>query len=286
MEAKALDKRPPLDRRVSHIPHPEPMRRWDGSQKMPTGPRPWLSGLPIAVLASLAACSAVERTSADRFKQSGQLIALSGGDAGAGFACFTCHGLDGRGDGAGAARLAGLDLGYMDRQLEAYAGGLRQHPVMEEVSRRLSPADRHKVSAFYATLPFEPAPSLPSGPGAAFYFRGAPERGLPACAACHGLRGQGIGPANPPLAGQPAPYLAQQIESWRHSKRRNDPGNVMLRISQLLTPAEAARVSAYASALPGDPLRPEPPEASLEARRGDPRNDASRLPPHGLGPGP
>lgn len=229
----------------------------------------WLSALSL-----LASCGAVERSSMDRFVADGHLIALSGGDAGAANACFTCHGLDGRGNGAGAPRLAGLGTGYLDWQLEAYASGRRQHPQMEFIANRLTATQRQAVSAYYATMPFEPNPASAEAIPL-IYIRGDPERGLAPCAACHGLDGQGIGPANPPLGGQPAPYLAEQMEKWRHSKRRNDPGNVMLRISQLLTPAEIAALSSYAATLPGGPPRRESPAAWLPERRPDPRNDAS-----------
>lgn len=252
------------------------MRRRDGSRlHMERLPRLWPT---LAAAAALAGCSDVSATSAARFAEDGRLIALSGADAGASNACFTCHGLDGTGNGAGAPRLADLDIGYLDRQLEAYASGRRQHAQMEWIAARLTPAERQKVSAFYAAMPFEPAPRAMPEPALALYHRGDPSRGLAACADCHGPRGQGLGPANPPLAGQPAAYLAHQIEAWRLSKRRNDPGNVMLEISQRLTPQEAAALSAYAAALPGDPPRRESPAAFPEARRGDPRNDASAPP--------
>lgn len=247
--------------------------------------RVWACAVVAAAVGLTAGCSAVETTSADRFTERGELIALSGGHAGGSNACFTCHGLEGLGNGSGAPRLAGLDIGYLDRQLEAYASGRRQHPLMEWVAGRLSSDDRQRVSAYYANLPYEPRPTLPA-PVHPLYVFGDPDRGLPACASCHGELGQGIGPANPPLGGQPAAYLAEQIERWRLSKRRNDPGNVMLRISQLLTPAEARAVSAYAAALPGDLPRPEPPAAFRAERRADPRNDASAPPLHGPAPAP
>lgn len=243
--------------------------------------RNWFSRARWRLVAALvpalaASCSDVETVSADRLVASGQLVALSGGHAGAANACFTCHGLDGRGNGAGAPRLAGLDVGYLDRQLEAYASGRRKHPQMSWIAGRLTPTHRQLVSAHYAAMPYEPLPAAaPPLPVPLLYVRGDPERGLPACASCHGLAGQGLGPANPPLGGQPAAYLAEQMERWRLSERRNDPGNVMLRISQLLTASEIAALSAYAAALPGDLPRPAPPEAFPEARRGDPRNDAS-----------
>jgi cytochrome c553 len=240
-----------------------------------------------ACAAALVGCGAVETASSDRFVTDGRLIALSGGAAGAANACFTCHGLDGRGNGAGAPRLAGLDLGYLERQLEAYADGRRSHPEMAAIATRLAPTYRHLVSAHYAAMPYQPAPTPQAAhPVSALYRDGDPARGLPACATCHGPAGEGVGPANPPLGGQPASYLAEQMHLWRQSKRRNDPGNVMLQISQRLTPREIASLSSYAAALPGGPPRPGFPAASPAARRADPRNDASMPPPHGAAPAP
>lgn len=238
-----------------------------------------LRGAFVMASLLLSGCSAVERTSADRFLQSGELIALSGGDAGAAFACATCHGLDGHGNGAGAPRLAGLDLGYLNRQMEAYAGGLRQHPEMEYVARKLRPREQQAVSVFYASLPFTPGLAIPA-PAPALWTSGDPQRGLQPCAVCHGVRGEGAGPANPAIGAQPPGYLAEQMHAWRQSKRRNDPGNVMLEISRRLTSAEIADLAAYAGALPGGPPRPVSREAFPAAHRADPRNDVSGLRPH------
>lgn len=227
-----------------------------------------------ALLLATGACAEVEATSAERFTDNGHVIAMSGGNAGAPNACFTCHGLDGRGNGAGAPRLAGMEFGYLDRQLESYATGRRQHPQMDYIAKHLSATDRQAVSAYYAAIPFEPG-AMPPVPPPSLYVSGDPQRGLPACAACHGLRGEGLGPANPALGAQPAAYLAAQLEAWRRSERRNDPLNVMLSISQRLTPAELSALSEYAGALPGGPPRPEFPAAYPAERRADPRSGAS-----------
>lgn len=230
----------------------------------------------------LAACGPVERGAADRFTASGELIALSGGDAGAAQACIACHGLDGRGNGAGTPRLAGLDRGYMTGQLEAYASGRRQHPEMEAIARKLTSAQQDRVSAYYATMPVALPPSRPAATERimTLYHRGDPARGLASCASCHGSHGEGVGPANPPLGAQPAPYLAEQLDQWRAGKRRNDPQNVMQRISLALSRSEVVALAHYAGALPGGLPRPEFPAASRAAHHAGPRNDASALPPH------
>ncbi len=221
----------------------------------------------------------MDTRSSERFEKTGKLIALSGAGAGASNACFTCHGLKGTGDGAGSPRLAGLDAGYLQRQLEAYGDGRRRHTQMSWIARQLSASERKQVAAYYAAMPFSAqTASVDSTPR--LYAQGDPSRGIASCASCHGKNGQGLGPANPPLGGQPAAYLEAQLEAWRHGKRRNDPGDVMLRISQLLTPSESAALAVYASNLPGDLLSPGSPEAFLEAHPDGPRSDASGPPLH------
>ena len=91
--------------------------------------------------------------SADRFAATGELVALSGAAAGAANACFACHGLDGAGDGALAPRLAGIDAGYLERQLIAYADGRRKHAAMGYIAQKLDPRERRAVSAYYAAKP-------------------------------------------------------------------------------------------------------------------------------------
>nr|WP_246352350.1 c-type cytochrome [Sphingomonas xinjiangensis] len=205
---------------------------------------------------------------------------MSGGDAGAAYACIACHGVDGRGNGAGTPRLAGLNQGYLEAQLEAYGDGRRAHPEMHAIARKLRPEQRQAVSAYYARLGFAypAAAGAPEPAAAALYQQGDSARGLAPCASCHGPNGEGDGGGNPPLAGQPAPYLAEQLAQWRRSARRSDGGNVMLAISRRLSPAQSAALARYAAGLPGGPPRPVSPAAFPAAHRGDPRNDASTRP--------
>lgn len=234
--------------------------------------------IPAALL--LAACTAVDSTSRDHFAATGEVIALSGADAGAGNACFTCHGLDGAGDGVGSPRLAGIDAGYLERQLQAYADGRREHAQMGWIAQRLDASERRAVADYYARLPFASLPSQPPQTASLLYHRGDGTRGIPACASCHGNLGEGAGPGNPPLAGQPPAYLAGQLDQWRKSRRRNDPDDVMLAISQRLSPAEIVRVSRYAAALPGGPSRRASAEALRSAHRAATRNGAPAPPRH------
>lgn len=219
-----------------------------------------------------AACTA-PAPSPDLFTATGEVIALGGGDGGVAHACFSCHGMDGGGDGRETPRLAGLDAGYLHRQLDDYASGRRDHKEMATIARRMTPDARVRVSAYYAGLPIPPrSAGNANAEGARLFTAGDPARGLPACAACHGARGEGLGPGNPPLAGQPAAYLEAQLAAWRGGRRYNDALGAMREISRRLTPAEVRAVAAHAASLGADP--PASPAASPSARRADRRNGA------------
>jgi len=270
-KARTVDKLPPFSLLALHP------RNHLGAAQVPAAmvfhSRSLLPALPLL----LAACGSADRAGADRLAATGELVAMSGGDAGAAHACIACHGVDGRGNGAGSPRLAGLNQGYLEAQLEAYGDGRRQHPEMQSIARRLRPEQRQSVSAYYATLAAPASsPSQVTDPAAAtLYQRGDPARGLASCASCHGAQGQGNGAGNPPLAGQPAPYLAEQLDRWRGGERRSDGGNVMLAISRQLSRPESAALARYAAGLAGGPPRLGSPAASPAIRRADPRNGAS-----------
>ena len=217
--------------------------------------------LVLLLCAALSACGEEQDASRGPW-QSGEVVALGGGGAGASRACVLCHGLEGQGNGADAPRLAGRDPGYLHRQLDDYASGRRRHAAMAGIARRLSAAERAMAAAYFAGLP-PPVLAASAGPAPdagskALYHAGDARRGIAPCASCHGDGGEGLGAANPPLAGQPAPYLSRQLRSWRGGERQNDPGHVMQLIARALTAAEIDALSAYAAGLSGAGPRPEP----------------------------
>lgn len=184
----------------------------------------------------------------DRFGRNGELIAMSGGEGGARYACASCHGARGEGNGFDAPRLAGLPTGYLQKQMEDYAAGLRPHAVMQDVARFLDSHERVRVANHYAALPPQAMPVATAGPvaaeTAALYAR--------ACQQCHGAAGAGT-ELGPPLNAQPAFYLAQQLQDWQVSKRRNDGKHVMLKVAQQLRPAEVHQLSLYLAQIPARP---------------------------------
>lgn len=231
----------------------------------------------LSVLVLSSGCTEAEPAT-DMWEQTGELVALSGGDAGAGGACISCHGLDGLGDGNRVPRIAGLDPGYFVRQMDAFANGQRRHPQMTWIADHLDWPSRQKVARYYAQLPVpDAAPVARQSTDCAatrLYHRGDPGRGLASCASCHGDDGGGVGEGNPPLARQPAPYLEDQLRAWAHGERYGDAGNVMTRISRTLTESERAGLAAYSSALPDASENRGLRATCREARRPDPSNGA------------
>lgn len=208
--------------------------------------------LPLLLLAT-AACTPSTNETGAAFTETGQIIAMGGGEGGPANACFSCHGLEGEGDGVSVPRLAGLDAGYLQKQMEDYAKDVRQDPVMTQVARWLDDRDRRAVSEYYASLPASVAPAVASGATPAIYMQGAPGRGIQACASCHGMAGEGIGAANPAIAAQPAAYTIDQLERWRAAKRRNDPRGVMTDAVANLTRPEIEAIAVWLERQPTSP---------------------------------
>ena len=205
------------------------------------------NGLPLALFAFVLATACTDRMSPsdDRWGRSGELIALSGGEGGARYACVTCHGARGEGNGFDAPRLAGLPAGYLQKQMEDYAAGLRPHEVMRDVAGFLDSHERVRVTNFYAALP--PQAMSPATDEA--IAATTPALYASTCQACHGV--EGVGTVNgPPLKAQPAFYLTQQLQDWQVSKRRNDGNHVMLKVAQQLGAGEVRQLSLYLAQIP------------------------------------
>lgn len=195
--------------------------------------------------------------------------------------CVACHGANGEGlEAAGYPRLAGLDAGYIKKQLQdlaretpppgvvienvakdysktpriysdltVFSPGLRHDAVMSSIAKQLSEADIRNVAAYYGSLPFQAKPVAADYQvlerGQDLALRGKPEYGLPACVSCHAPDGEGFGADFPPLAGQPAAYIVGQINKWQSGARDNDNLGLMRAVADQLTDADKLNVAAY-----------------------------------------
>ncbi len=199
---------------------------------------------------ALALCSAGAAAHADA---DGAALANKGNVHGA-IACASCHGAQGEGTAAaGFPRLAGLPAAYLAAQLDSFAAKTRDNASMRSIANALNAAERQAVSHYYATLPAPTPLFVPNGPNAAgemLVQRGRWPQNLPACAQCHAADGVGVGAEFPPLAGQPASYIAAQLHAWQKNRRAPGPLGLMPAVAGKLSDADIQAVAAYYAALP------------------------------------
>ena len=168
-------------------------------------------------------------------------------------ACISCHGAAGEGNAAaGFPRLAGTSAAYLVAQLDAFATGQRQNPIMQPIAKLLSANGRNAVAAYFSKFPaaasmrVDDSKSIePSDLGAWLATRGRWSEGLPACAQCHAASGMGVGAVFPPLTGQPAAYIAAQLHGWKAGTRPPGPMALMPMVASKLSDADIAAVAAY-----------------------------------------
>jgi cytochrome c553 len=208
----------------------------------------WETTFCLLTVASLL--SGISGARADDL-MAGERIATQGAATGVP-ACITCHGVTGAGNTTtGFPRLGGIDASYLLAQLNAFADGTRQNSMMQPLASLLSVKDRQAVTAYFTSLPAlkanDTASPQPSNVGAWIATRGRWEQGLPACAQCHGPGGIGVGSVFPPLAGQPASYIANQLHGWKDGIRPPGPMALMSVVASKLSDTDITAVAAYYS---------------------------------------
>jgi cytochrome c553 len=141
-------------------------------------------------------------------------------------ACASCHGAGGNSTIVANPKLAGQNDHYLHKQLVDFTTPNRNQPVMTTYAKMLSEDEKKNIAAWLAT-------QQPKG-GAArnkdslelgrkIYRGGIAERGVAACASCHGATGNGIPIQYPRLAGQHQDYTLAQLQAFKAGTRNNSP---------------------------------------------------------------
>jgi cytochrome c553 len=166
--------------------------------------------------------------------------------------CSSCHGFEGRSISPTFPRLAGQQKEYLVVQLKAFRDHTRAdphaHTYMWGMAARLDDATIDGVAAYYGSqtpVAGGPADPVDSAAGKKIFDEGIAENGVPACAGCHGDKGQGMD-AYPRLAGQHADYVRGQLEAFASNARANE---MMHENSKNLTEPQIRQLAAYLSSL-------------------------------------
>ncbi|MCG9544340.1 MULTISPECIES: cytochrome c [Vibrio] len=198
------------------------------------------------ILSLLASCSVWAQGSIEAGKAKSQT-------------CVACHGADGNSLITQYPKLAGQHEKYLEKQLKELKLGMtsggkqgRYEPVMGAMAMPLSEEDMADLAAYYASLPISSnsTPENVVDEGKVLYTAGNAERGLTACIACHGPRGNGTELSGfPKISGQHADYIKAQLEKFRDGNRNNDMNAMMRDVAKKLTDAEIDTLSKYVGGL-------------------------------------
>ncbi|MDA9557904.1 cytochrome c4 [Vibrio sp.] len=173
--------------------------------------------------------------------------------------CVACHGADGNSPAAIYPKLAGQHAKYIEKQLREFKLGMssggkqgRMDPVMGGMAMPLSEQDIKDVAAYFSsqTTSDNSTPEDVVTKGKILYTAGDADRGLAACIACHGARGNGTELSGfPKISGQHADYIKAQLHKFRDGSRSNDPNGMMRDIAQKLTDEDIETISKYVGGL-------------------------------------
>ncbi|WP_028357520.1 c-type cytochrome [Brackiella oedipodis] len=199
--------------------------------------------------------------------QRGEQLYTSGDAAKGIIACVACHGPGGQSVVEIYPHLAGQHYNYIVAQLKNFklddkgqakrmtADG--QPTAMSPNVMSLEPQDMADIAAYIDGLKLEnPEAAKFMGDakkvnmGRLIWRAGIPDRGVPACASCHGASGQGMPALYPRLSGQRPNYLEEQMILFADGYRSNGgPENQMGTIASRLTREQIKAVADYAAGL-------------------------------------
>lgn len=170
--------------------------------------------------------------------------------------CSNCHGMTGNAVSPNFPNLAAQVEPYFIAQLAGFRSHARRDPSgfesMWGLSRSLTDDQINGLAAYYARQ--SPTPQPIEGDrarieaGGRIFDRGVADKGVPACASCHGAGAQGSA-TFPRLAGQHVDYLVKQLVVFQRTDERPE-GAIMKTIAHELTRQNIDDVATYLQALP------------------------------------
>jgi cytochrome c553 len=173
--------------------------------------------------------------------------------------CGACHGADGNSAIPMNPKLAGQHAQYLVKQLTEFklastTGGKegRNNAVMNGMSAALSEQDILDLAAYFSSQKATPGESSQDAvvQGNKLYVGGDLKRGITACIACHGPKGNGTSLSGfPDISGQHSDYIATQLKSFRSGERANSLNGMMADIAKRLTDEDIQVISNYVAGL-------------------------------------
>lgn len=171
--------------------------------------------------------------------------------------CIGCHGADGNSPAAPNPNIAGQHAAYIAKQLSNFKSvdgkpAVRDNAIMAGMAAGLSDEDVKNLAAYFSQQKLKPAVAKDEklvAEGQKLWRMGDFEKGIPACAGCHGPAGAGLPAQYPALAGQYPEYTEDQLKKFRSGERANDPEKMMRMIAAKLSDQQIKAIAEYAAGL-------------------------------------
>lgn len=167
--------------------------------------------------------------------------------------CAACHGQDGNSANPIWPKLASQHVTYLVKQLKEFKmgeKGPRYNESMMPMVAGLSETDMIDVATYFSQQQISQGEAQKSliARGQQLYRGGDVEKGISACAACHGPKGEGNLLAKfPSVRAQHAAYTVQQLENFRNGTRKNGP--MMEDIAKRMSKEDMKAVASYIEGL-------------------------------------
>jgi cytochrome c553 len=165
-------------------------------------------------------------------------------------ACVSCHGAAGNSTIAANPKLAGQVEHYVHKQLVDFTGPDRNQPIMTTYAKMLTEDEKKNVAAYLALQKQKPGAAKSKDTlelGKKIYRGGIADKGVAACASCHGATGAGMPIQYPRLAGQHQDYTVAQLVGYRTGARKN--GVQMSMLAKRMSDDEMKAVADYIAGL-------------------------------------
>ena len=171
--------------------------------------------------------------------------------------CIACHGADGNSALPTNPILAGQGAEYLLKQLTEFKApegklAIRNNPVMAGMTSTLSREDMQGLAQYFSQQKQKPSRATNRKlviTGQNLWRKGDFERGIPACAGCHGPSGAGVPNQYPRLSGQYAEYTELQLKNFRSEERSNDSEKIMRTIADKLSDKQIKALADYIAGL-------------------------------------
>ena len=132
--------------------------------------------------------------------------------------CIACHGIDGNSLLSVNPKLGGQHAGYISKQLKNFKSGLRENAVMAGMVANLTEDEMINLGQYFSEQLVLLSKAQTNGVGSLgekIFRAGIKDKGVAACASCHGPAGHGIPDKYPRLNAQHSEYTLSQLNAFR-----------------------------------------------------------------------